>query len=81
MDSQLVASSVDDTGVECTLEGLMGDESGEKENGGQRIKKTSKKMVTTVSTLNLVDLAGSESVRHTGATGDRQKEGGKINQR
>ena len=34
-----------------------------------------------VSTLNLVDLAGSESVRLTGATGDRQKEGGKINQR
>jgi centromeric protein E len=34
-----------------------------------------------VSTLNLVDLAGSESVRHTGATGERQKEGGKINQR
>ena len=27
-----------------------------------------------VSTLNLVDLAGSESVRHTGATGERQKE-------
>jgi centromeric protein E len=34
-----------------------------------------------VSTLNLVDLAGSESVRHTGATGDRLKEGAKINQR
>jgi centromeric protein E len=34
-----------------------------------------------VATLNLVDLAGSESVRHTGATGDRQKEGGMINQR
>ena len=33
-----------------------------------------------VATLNLVDLAGSESVRHTGATGDRQKEGGMINQ-
>lgn len=33
------------------------------------------------STLSLVDLAGSESVRHTGATGERQKEGGKINQR
>ncbi|GMH68023.1 hypothetical protein TL16_g04829, partial [Triparma laevis f. inornata] len=33
-----------------------------------------------VSTLNLVDLAGSESVRHTGAEGQRQKEGGKINQ-
>jgi len=32
-----------------------------------------------VSTLNLVDLAGSESVRHTGATGDSQKEGGIIN--
>jgi centromeric protein E len=34
-----------------------------------------------ISTLNLVDLAGSESVRHTGATGERQKEGGLINQR
>jgi centromeric protein E len=34
-----------------------------------------------VATLNLVDLAGSESVRHTGATGDRQVEGGMINQR
>jgi centromeric protein E len=33
------------------------------------------------STLNLVDLAGSESVQHTGSTGDRQMEGGKINQR
>jgi centromeric protein E len=34
-----------------------------------------------VSILNLVDLAGSESIRHTGATGKRQKEGGRINQR
>lgn len=34
-----------------------------------------------VSSLNLVDLAGSESVRHTGATGERQKEGGMINTR
>ena len=34
-----------------------------------------------ISTLNLVDLAGSESVKHTGATGDRLKEGAKINQR
>ena len=33
-----------------------------------------------VAALNLVDLAGSESVRHTGATGQRAKEGGKINQ-
>jgi centromeric protein E len=29
-----------------------------------------------VATLNLVDLAGSESVRHTGAVGQRAKEGG-----
>ena len=28
-----------------------------------------------VSNLNLVDLAGSESVKHTGATGQRAKEG------
>jgi len=34
-----------------------------------------------ISTMNLVDLAGSESVRHTGATGERMKEGAKINQR
>jgi centromeric protein E len=34
-----------------------------------------------VATLNLVDLAGSESARHTGATGDRQKEGALINKR
>ena len=33
-----------------------------------------------VGALSLVDLAGSESVRLTGATGMRQKEGGKINQ-
>lgn len=63
-----------DDGVECTLSGGLMDEDSENE-------KITKKMVTTMSTLNLVDLAGSESVRHTGATGDRQKEGGKINQR
>ena len=33
-----------------------------------------------VSALNLVDLAGSESVRNTGNTGQKAKEGGKINQ-
>jgi centromeric protein E len=33
-----------------------------------------------VGAISLVDLAGSESVRLTGATGVRQKEGGKINQ-
>jgi centromeric protein E len=38
------------------------------------------KDIVRVSTLNLVDLAGSESVRLTGASGERQKEGGKINQ-
>jgi len=32
------------------------------------------------ASLNLVDLAGSESVKNTGATGQRAKEGGKINQ-
>lgn len=33
-----------------------------------------------VANLTLVDLAGSESVKHTGTTGQRAKEGGKINQ-
>ena len=33
-----------------------------------------------IASLNLVDLAGSESVRHTGSSGQRAKEGGKINQ-
>jgi centromeric protein E len=33
-----------------------------------------------ISSLNLVDLAGSESVKHTGAEGQKAKEGGKINQ-
>jgi centromeric protein E len=50
-----------------------GDEENDDSNGGDG--------AVLVSTLNLVDLAGSESVRHTGATGDRQKEGGMINQR
>ncbi|KAL7535997.1 hypothetical protein ACHAXR_006850 [Thalassiosira sp. AJA248-18] len=44
-------------------------------------QRSNQKVVTTVSTLNLVDLAGSESVRVSGAKGERQKEGGKINQR
>ena len=46
----------------------------------QRENDAGKNGAVRVSTLNLVDLAGSESVRHTGATGDRQKEGGIINQ-
>ena len=51
---------------------------GGKKRGG---RKSGGDGVKLVATLNLVDLAGSESVRHTGATGSRQKEGGKINQR
>ncbi|GAX19565.1 centromeric protein E [Fistulifera solaris] len=52
-------------------EKTVDDASGEDSDGGGAV---------LVSTLNLVDLAGSESVRHTGATGERQKEGGMINQ-
>jgi len=44
------------------------------------VEKSLKNGGSTSSTLNLVDLAGSESCKHTGATGDRQREGGKINQ-
>jgi centromeric protein E len=55
-----------------------GDDSGDKEN---QCPPGSSDGAIRISTLNLVDLAGSESVRHTGATGDRQKEGGMINQR
>lgn len=51
------------------------DESIFAEDGGK------KNDAVLISTLNLVDLAGSESVRHTGATGDRLKEGAMINQR
>ncbi len=73
------AGKVDDGegDVECTLDGVQEN----KENSGGGSQKSNKKVVTTVSTLNLVDLAGSESVRLTNASGVRQKEGGKINQR
>lgn len=50
-------------------------------NNNRSPQRNCTKVMTTVSTLNLVDLAGSESVRVTGAVGERQKEGGKINQR
>ena len=50
-----------------------------KANGGEDEEETESAVL--VSTLNLVDLAGSESVRHTGATGERQKEGAMINTR
>ncbi|KAL3767043.1 hypothetical protein ACHAWU_004541 [Discostella pseudostelligera] len=49
-------------------------------NNNRSPQRNCTKVMTTVSTLNLVDLAGSESVRVTGAVGERQKEGGKINQ-
>ena len=66
-------------------EGAGTDETDETEidlnDGGMSLKDEQDDGAVLVSTLNLVDLAGSESVRHTGATGDRQKEGGKINQR
>lgn len=57
-------------------------ESREKDdNSDEEGDESSGEGAVRISTLNLVDLAGSESVRHTGATGDRQKEGGMINQR
>jgi centromeric protein E len=57
------------------------DEEEEKENASDMSMGGADDGAVRVATLNLVDLAGSESVRHTGATGDRQKEGGMINQR
>ena len=57
------------------------DKENEKKSAKLLCQRRRQKVITTVSTLNLVDLAGSESVRVTGAKGDRQKEGGKINQR
>ncbi|KAL7548872.1 hypothetical protein ACHAWF_012136 [Thalassiosira exigua] len=60
-------------------------ESEDKENSSAADKRmvsqrSRQKTISSISTLNLVDLAGSESVRVTGAKGERQKEGGKINQ-
>ena len=53
----------------------------ENDDAGDDYSESGGDGAVRVSTLNLVDLAGSESVRHTGATGERQKEGGMINQR
>jgi centromeric protein E len=53
---------------------------GEGGNKEEQTKEKKKDERVRISTLNLVDLAGSESVRLTGASGERQKEGGKINQ-
>ena len=63
-----------------TKEGKENDNSVGNETSNNSRTNSSQKVITTVSNLNLVDLAGSESARVTGATGDRQKEGGKINQ-
>ena len=63
------------TKKEVSLAGLAED----KENGSSD-GRSCNKVTETTSVLSLVDLAGSESVRVTKATGDRQKEGGKINQ-
>jgi centromeric protein E len=59
--------------IESRSKPKEGDEENDDSSGGDG--------AVLVATLNLVDLAGFESVRHTGATGDRQKEGGMINQR
>ncbi len=56
-------------------------DSSHSHNHHSQQQRSCTKVMTTLSTLNLVDLAGSESVRVTGAVGERQKEGGKINQR
>ena len=71
--------------VESRLKGAMTDgEDCMKEDSDdddlQRDNAIDERGAVRISTLNLVDLAGSESVCHTGATGDRQKEGGMINQ-
>lgn len=57
------------------------EENDENDMNGSNLSLPDDDGAVRISTLNLVDLAGSESVRHTGSTGDRQKEGGKINQR
>lgn len=62
-------SSRSHTIFKLVIESREGNRAGEENDGA-----------VLVATLNLVDLAGSESVRHTGAMGQRAKEGGKINQ-
>ena len=67
--------------IESREKGYDEDEQSEDSDMDIENRNPSSDGAVRISTLNLVDLAGSESVRHTGATGDRQKEGGLINQR
>jgi len=66
--------------VESRENAIGGDDRGEVDSFCDADSYGASDGAVRISTLNLVDLAGSESVRHTGATGERQKEGGKINQ-
>jgi centromeric protein E len=74
-------SSRSHTILRITIESREKDQQNENEDDNRRDSISTSDGAVRVSTLNLVDLAGSESVRHTGATGERQKEGGLINQR
>lgn len=67
--------------IESREKGTNNSEKSNDEGGDENKEISGYDGAVRVSTLNLVDLAGSESVRHTGATGDRQKEGGMINTR
>lgn len=84
-------SSRSHTIFRVAVESRKKSENNDNSDGGEDDSDVEEKSITSnqgeddgavrISTLNLVDLAGSESVRHTGSTGDRQKEGGMINQR
>jgi hypothetical protein len=81
-----VVHPIDDSERGLSSDDYDDDEDKENDNATLLCKSDSRasgsqKVITTVGNLYLVDLAGSESVRVTGATGQRQKEGGKINQR
>jgi centromeric protein E len=65
IESQTKKEKFDENGMHASKSSLPTDDDG----------------AVLISTLNLVDLAGSESVCHTGSTCERQKEGGKIDQR
>jgi centromeric protein E len=70
-------SSRSHTIFSITIESRSKPQEGDEENNDS----SSGDGAVLVATLNFVDLAGSEGVRHTGAMGKQQKEGGMINQR